>query len=72
MIEATDIEQMSVEDRLRTMELLWASLICAPEAVPSPSWHETVLRERLAKIRRGEGRFLTLDELKSTLEDDAG
>jgi hypothetical protein len=68
MIQATDIEQMGLEERFQTMELLWASLTRTPEAVPSPDWHGEVLAERLAKIERGEGRFLTLAEVKARLQ----
>jgi len=49
------------------MELLWASITRTPEAVPSPGWHEAVLADRLAKIERGEGEFLTLAQLKERL-----
>lgn len=65
MIEAADIEQMGEEERLRAMELLWTSLARSPEVVPSPEWHEEVLAARLAKIERGEGQFLNLDEVKA-------
>ena len=68
MIQATDIERMSLEERLQTMELLWASLGRTPDAVPSPAWHEEVVSERLAKVERGEGEFLTIPQLKRRLQ----
>ena len=68
MIQAADIEQMSLEERLQTLELLWASLALTPDAVPSPEWHGEVLATRLAKVERGEGEFLTLDQLKERLQ----
>ena len=68
MIQAADIEQMSLEQRLQVMELLWASLVRTPEAVPSPDWHGEVIATRLAKIERGEGKFLTIAELKERLQ----
>ena len=68
MIQATDIERMSLEERLQTMELLWASLVRTPDAVPSPAWHEEVVSERLAKVERGEGEFLTIPQLKRRLQ----
>jgi hypothetical protein len=67
MIQATEIERMGLEERLQTMELLWASLTPTPEAVPSPDWHGEVLAERMAKVARGEGEFLTLPELRERL-----
>ena len=68
MIQAADIERMSIAERLQAMELLWDSLAQTPEAVPSPAWHGEVIAARLAKIERGEGKFLTLAELKERLQ----
>ncbi len=67
MIDESTIEQMSPQERLRAMELLWRSLSCAPEGIPSPEWHREVLAARVAEIERGEAQFLTLDELKQRL-----
>jgi len=71
MIQAADIEQMSLEEQLQAMELLWASLSRTPNAVPSPEWHREVLVERTAKIERGEAEFLTIAELKEHLQKPA-
>ena len=68
MIQAADIEQMSLEERLQTLELLWASLARTPDAVPSPDWHGEVLATRLAKVGRGEGEFLSIPQLKQRLQ----
>ncbi len=59
---------MSLDERLQTMELLWASLARTPDAVPSPDWHGDVLAKRMAKIDRGEAEFLTIPELKERLQ----
>ena len=50
-----------------TMELLWASISRTPEEVPSPSWHEDIVKSRLAEVERGEAEFLTVAELKERL-----
>jgi putative addiction module component (TIGR02574 family) len=68
MIEVAEIERMSLEERLQTMELLWASLTRTPEAVPSPDWHGELLAARLAKVERGEGEFVSLAEVKARLQ----
>ena len=72
MILATDIEQMTVEERLQTMELLWASLAQTPEAVPSPAWHGEVLADRIGRIERGASEFLTLEEVTERLQRPKG
>lgn len=68
MIQAADIERMGLEERLQTMELLWASLARTPEAVPSPEWHGEAIATRLARIERGEGEFLSIAQLKERLQ----
>lgn len=37
MIQASEIERMSLEERLQAMELLWSSLSRTPDAIPSPA-----------------------------------
>lgn len=39
----------------------------SPNHVPSPDWHGEVISERLAKVEAGEGKFLTIPELKARL-----
>lgn len=68
MIQADEIEKMSLVERLRAMELLWASLARTPDAMPSPDWHGEVLAERMAKLERGEAEFLTVPELTYVLQ----
>ena len=60
---------MSLAQRLEAMELLWSSISRAPDEVPSPAWHEEIVRSRLAKIERGQAEFLTISELKERLEN---
>jgi putative addiction module component (TIGR02574 family) len=64
VIDAAEIDKMSIEERLQAMELLWASIASSPEEPASPAWHGEVLRDRLDKVARGEGVFLTLEQLK--------
>jgi hypothetical protein len=67
MSTLTDIEKMTLPERLEAMEMLWESLSRDASAVASPSWHGDVLADRLEKISRGEGVFLSLDEVKRRL-----
>ena len=53
------LEEMSVEEKLQTMEALWQSLSSDPAAVESPAWHQggvsgtrTEDRIRRGKVRR--------------------
>ena len=68
MIELSEIERMSVRERLQTMEQLWDSLSHDAE-LHSPEWHLDVLAERKARAQRGEAKFMTLDQLRFRLRD---
>ncbi len=65
MIDTSDINRLTVEDKMILIEQIWASLKHEGDALVSPSWHENVLAERRKKIDSGEARYLTLDQLRS-------
>ena len=67
MIAATEIEQMSLAQRMEAMELLWRSISTEPGSVVSPGWHGEVLQKRRAKIQAGKAEFLTVAQLKKRL-----
>ena len=67
MLSKSEIKSMSLTERLQAMELLWRSFSDSEDEVPSPDWHGEVLSERLAKVEAGEGKFLTISELKARL-----
>lgn len=53
--------QMSVDDKLQTMELPWADLSQHPEQVASPAWHGEVLRSRRAQVLQRQSTFQCWD-----------
>jgi len=67
MIESSQIESMSVAERLQAMEQLWDALCRDAGEMPSPEWHRDVLADRKARAQRGEAKFLTLDQLRARL-----
>jgi len=69
MLETTQIERMSVAERLQVMEQLWDALCRDAEEITSPKWHRDVLADRKARAQRGEAKFLTLDQLRVRLQD---
>ena len=66
-IESSQIEMMSVTERLQALDQLWDSLNHCGDKIPSPDWHEHVLADRKARVQRGEAKFLTLDQHKTRL-----
>jgi putative addiction module component (TIGR02574 family) len=71
MIAISEIERMSFAERLKTMEQLWRSIAAEPEKLESPAWHKAIIKKRLAKIEAGEGKFLTLAQVKKRLRKRA-
>jgi hypothetical protein len=63
------LEKMSVADKLRAMEQIWEDLSRTPENLPSPSWHEDVLRAREKRARRGAARFHDWNDAKKAIRD---
>jgi len=69
MLETAKIEKMSVSERLQVMEQLWDALCRDAHEMASPEWHRDVLADRKARAQRGEAKFLTLDQLRTRLQD---
>lgn len=58
-----DIENMTIVERLQAIEELWDSLPEHKAQYETPQWQRNVLTERMAKIKSGQAKFLSLDEL---------
>ena len=54
---ALPLDQMSIADKMRTMEDLWDDLCHHAEQVQSPAWHGELLAEREKGILVGEAAF---------------
>ena len=67
MATVLNIEQMTLEERLRAMEELWQSLSRRPEDVPVPEWHKDLLDERRRLIESGAETFVDWDDAKTDL-----
>ncbi len=61
-MKQSEIESMSVAERLQAMEVLWSTF--DDGNIDSPEWHEEVINERKKRIESGDARFVSLDKLK--------
>jgi len=66
-IPVLPLNEMSVEEKLETMETISASLSADPEAIESPAWHEEELRVREARVASGEARFIDWEKAKTEI-----
>jgi hypothetical protein len=63
------LDRMTTAEKLRTMEALWADLSRDDEALPSPAWHEDVLREREERVQAGQEAAVDWEAAKKQLRD---
>jgi putative addiction module component (TIGR02574 family) len=61
------LDEMTVEEKLQTMEAIWENLAADPEAVKSPTWHEEELRVREDKIASGKSKFIDWEKAKADI-----
>ena len=62
----SDIDSMSLVQKMYLMEQLWDSMKQNKTQLPSPSWHEEILSSRRERYDRGELKTLSMDELKAS------
>ena len=62
----SDINSMSLAQKVYLMEQLWDSLKQNETQLESPTWHKEVLASRRERYKRGELKMLSLDELKAS------
>ena len=51
------VEQMTVEEKLQAMELLWENLRRDEKNIPVPQWHRDLLDERERLIAEDKAHF---------------
>lgn len=69
-MEATlPLDKMTVAEKLRVMEAIWADLSRNESQIESPKWHGDVLRSREKKIKSGAEKFMDWETVKKELRD---
>ena len=67
MTSTIQIEQMSREEKLRTMEAIWSDLSNSEAELESPAWHETVLKETEARLAANQEKIIDWNTAKLEL-----
>ncbi|NQU22256.1 MAG: addiction module protein [Candidatus Nealsonbacteria bacterium] len=65
------LKQMTTEDKLRVLEAVWEDLCRVPQNVPSPAWHEDVLRAREKRMQEGSSQMVDWPDAKQKIRDAA-
>jgi hypothetical protein len=53
MVTTAEIQQMSWEDKLRTLEELWEAITREGDRYESPTWHQEALNETGQRVESG-------------------
>jgi hypothetical protein len=69
MANILPLENMSAEEKLRAMELLWDDLCNKAGDLTSPAWHESILAERDAMQKRSEDEFEDWETAKRNIRN---
>ena len=60
------LKDMSLQEKLAAMELLWEDLARSPESLESPRWHKEVLEER-ERVAEGKAQFADWETAKKDI-----
>jgi hypothetical protein len=63
------LSQMSVAEKLRAMEAIWADLSRDETQLESPAWHGDVLHDRDERVKSGKESFMDWETAKKQLRD---
>ena len=61
------VEQMTVEEKLRAMEILWENLQRDEKTIPVPQWHKDLLDKRERLIHEGRAQFTDWETAKQRI-----
>ena len=67
MISTLDLKKMTVEEKLKLIELIQNDLERNAASIPMPEWHKDVLRQSEEDIKAGRDQFMDLDEAKKEI-----
>lgn len=69
MIATLPLKEMSLEDKISTMEVLWDDICRTSSDFPSPDWHGDILREREQNLKDGKDEFEDWEDVKREIWD---
>ncbi|MBI5788424.1 MAG: addiction module protein [Candidatus Schekmanbacteria bacterium] len=61
------LAEMSIEEKIQTMETIWDDLCKKANSIPSPSWHKKILDERENGIKEGKDEFIDWSKAKESI-----
>ena len=67
MSKSLPLNEMTLQEKLSAMELLWDDLTRCPETVESPDWHKDILDGRRQRVAEGSALFQDWEPAKADI-----
>lgn len=67
MMKSLPLDDMSLNEKLMAIEMIWDDICHSSINIPSPAWHGKVLNERDEKIASGEDDLMEWELAKKQL-----
>jgi len=64
-----NLKDMTTEEKLEAMEMLWDDICRNIPDFSSPAWHEQILKEREERLKKGKEKVLDWNQAKKDLRD---
>lgn len=64
------LNEMSFEEKIQAMELLWDDLCHSTDSISSPSWHKKVLQNRECLLEEGSDEFIDWEVAKRKIKKE--
>ena len=64
-----NLQDMTTEEKLQIMELLWDDICRNVPDLSSPAWHEEVLKEREKRLKEGKEKILDWEQAKNDIRN---
>ena len=64
-----NIEEMTTEEKIQTMEMLWDDLCRKQADIQTPDSHKDILDKREKLIMEGKAKFVDLETAKQDIAD---
>lgn len=68
-LNRSTVKNMTIFEKISTMEVLWEDLCHNANSIESPDWHLEILNDRKSAIRDGMDTFMDWEEAKKTIKD---
>jgi hypothetical protein len=62
-----NLNEMTIEEKMQAMELLWDDFCRNRPDFQSPAWHEEILKQREKRLREGKDKFIDWDQAKKDI-----